>query len=284
MFHNYLSSVTVETRAKVNLALNITGVKGNLHLIDTVIVPIGLADTVKVSPSDEFSVCYHDGRSYLNDTAYKTAELLSKTYKTSAVSVNIVKRIPEGKGLGGSSADAAGVARAMQKLFNLPQISSELLLEVGSDVPAMYLDRPLRVRGRGELVKAVVLPRFYGILLLPLYSVNTREVYALYDKIGGEKADIDGFLTGKSPATNALERAALVLEPKMNYLKEILTASGTEEVIMTGSGSGWIGLARNPEKYKNAKEYLESLHIQDFGIAIHGFDTHNMERLWQKTN
>lgn len=257
--YNKNFAVTVEARAKVNLALSVTGRREEMHLIDTVIVPVGLADTVTVSTAEDFSVVYADGRQYSKDIALKAAKILSAHYGTPPVKVEIVKRIPEGKGLGGSSADAAGVARAMRKLFGLEDIPAEALIKIGSDVPAMYADRPVRVRGIGELVEPVGIDPRHIILLTAEGTVNTAEAYALYDKIGGEATDIDGFLSGRCAPKNALERAALTLAPWMAELREALQHSDIGHVVMTGSGSGWIGSTEDKQQFDRAIEALGRL-------------------------
>lgn len=253
------------------MALDITGVKDGMHLIDTVIVPIGLADILKVSVSDEFSVSYKYGRVYRDDTALKAAKLISEAFGTPPVKAVITKRIPEGKGLGGSSADAAGLARAMGELFEFGTIPRDILIKIGSDVPAMYANRPVRVRGAGEDVVPIDIGKLYIITAEADYCIGTREAYARYDKIGGDKADIEGFLAGRSPAVNALERAAVALEPRIEGLKTLLKASGLPEVVMTGSGSGFVGFTRQRAEYEYAKEYLES-HIGG-GITVRGYQT-----------
>jgi len=259
------SAVTVEARAKVNLALDITGKRGDMHLIDTVIAPIGLSDTVSVSFGKVFSVTYSDGRSYQRDIALKAAKLLSEHFGTPPVKIQIIKRIPEGKGLGGSSADAAGVARAMKTLLGLSDIPAELLVKIGSDVPAMAADCPVRVRGIGEQIEKVTLKPYYVALLAGSDTVKTAEAYALYDVIGGDSTDIEGFLAGKCSAKNALERAALRLAPGMKELKNNLFRCGFPHVVMTGSGSGWIGFTEDKEHFDKAigtsGEYREGITI-----------------------
>lgn len=276
-------TVQVNARAKVNLGLNIVGAKGNMHLIDTIIVPIAICDTVTVYQSGNFAISYHDGRSYAQDTALKAARLISDAYGTPPVGIQITKRIPEGKGLGGSSADAAGVTRAMRQLFSLPDIPAELLLQIGSDVPAMYTDKPVRVSGIGEKVQEVSIDIPYMLLLLPSCSINTGEAYVLYDTIGGSTADIDGILQGASLPTNALQKAATVLQPQLAGLEAILTQAGLHPV-MTGSGSAFVGITKSRRQYAKAKQHILSIGSDGLNIEAYGLNKNNTERLCQKAN
>lgn len=276
-------TVQVNARAKVNLGLNIVGTRGNMHLIDTVIVPIAIADTVTVCQSDSFAISYHDCRSYAQDTALKAARLISDAYDTPPVGIQITKRIPEGKGLGGSSADAAGVARAMRQLFGLPDIPADLLLQIGSDVPAMYMDTPVRVGGTGENVQEIAIDIPYMVLLLPSYSINTGEAYTLYDTIGGATADIDGILRGTSLPTNALQKAALALQPQLEGLQMILTQAVLHPV-MTGSGSAFVGITKCKRQYTKAKQHILSIGLKGLNIEAYGLNKNDTERLCQKVN
>ena len=94
-----------------------------------------------------------------------------------------------------------------------------------------------------------------GAVVIPDYGISTAEAYATYDRIGGDKADIDGFLKGgQAPAANALQRAALTIKPELEVLLKILKEAGFSQAVMTGSGSGFIGFTDCPgciSKQKN---------------------------------
>lgn len=279
-----LEKVSVIANAKVNLALDIIGTREGMHLIDTLIVPIGLADKVEVSPSEEFEVVYTDGRVYPSDTALKAAKLIAATYGIPPVRIGIEKKIPEGKGLGGSSADAAGVARAMQELFGLPEIPAGTLVKIGSDVPAMYKNAPVRVRGAGEVVTPYTAGTLYLLLLTADIEVSTREAYVLYDQIGGEQVGIDDVIAGKARPANALERAAITLAPRVGELKAALIGTGITDVVMTGSGSGMIGFTRDRTVYLESKEKLDWQSLSFSGAEAMGFEIHSPEQICRKTN
>ena len=42
------NSVTVKARGKINLSLNITGVHGGMHILDSVVAPVDVYDIVSV--------------------------------------------------------------------------------------------------------------------------------------------------------------------------------------------------------------------------------------------
>ena len=69
------------------------------------------------------------------------------------VAIRITKRIPTQAGLGGGSADAAAVLRALNRHYDYPfsiYALAELGAEVGSDVPFCTLGGTVLCQGRGR--------------------------------------------------------------------------------------------------------------------------------------
>lgn len=235
--------------AKINLSLAVTGKAPNgYHTIDTVILPITLSDTVCVALADTVTVCYTDGRVYPDDVAYKTAKAICKRFGLSGISVRIDKRIPEGAGLGGSSADAAAVVRAIAALTGV-QPDDRTLAAIGSDLPAMVRAKPVWVQGVGdrlwlvEPIDAPVAVAFRG-------KVDTGAAYALYDRIGGETGEIDAVLRGEQACFNALERAAVALNPSVGLIRQRMVEAGFARVVMTGSGSAVVAIGTKGEDFE----------------------------------
>lgn len=112
--------------AKLNLYLDITGRRDDgYHLLETVMQSISLADevTVVVSAGNgiTLSVSREDIPTDGRNTAYRAAELfLEKAGASGSVCIDIEKRIPSGAGMGGGSADAAAVLKALNAAFDEP--------------------------------------------------------------------------------------------------------------------------------------------------------------------
>ncbi len=233
-------------RAKVNLCLNVTGKKDGFHLLDGVYVSLSLFDTVRLqrNGSDFCRVSYTDGRTYANDSARTACELLQKTFHTEGFDVLIEKRIPERMGLGGSSADAAAVVQAFTKEFSY-SVDRAMLLRMGSDVPFQVQGGCAEVRGCGEKIDKLSLPKLFCCLLLPREGVSTSACFRLYDEIGGEEVDVKGCIASlqkKEPVDygNALVRSACRLNGKVAEGLRILRQAGFS-CGMTGSGSALFG-------------------------------------------
>lgn len=244
----------VEIEAKLNLCLAIRGTEGNRHLIDSLFVPVGIKDAVSGEKAEKVEVAYTDGRVYERDTAYLAARAVIERYAMGGARFLIEKGIPEGAGLGGSSADAGAVARILCGLYGREDVDVGLLAAIGSDVPYFYRGGAARVRGTGNICEEAEVPRLYKVVVVPDGKVNTGECYGLYDKIGGEDGDVEEFIgelkRGRLPKPfNALRRAAETLNPGIADAVRILESVGFTAG-MTGSGSAAFGMENDREAYK----------------------------------
>ncbi len=240
--------VTIKSPAKLNLMLNIVGKTNNMHLIDGVFVPFNLCDIIYADKRKDnvINLSYTDKAiKFDNDTALKAANVIAKHYGLGGMDIVIEKKIPLQSGMGGSSADAAGVARAIRELFDLENIDNDLLVKIGSDVPYMYKGGDCRVSGIGEKVESINLPKFNKVVLLPAKGVDTTKCYELYDEVGGENGDIEGFI--KNPFSkeikqaNALQRAACIINGDIKLALDTLKSVGFL-CGMSGSGSACFGI------------------------------------------
>ena len=184
----------VAAQAKINLFLDVLAREpSGYHGIETAFLRIDLADDV--------TVCESSGRSLdvsgpalpaggLGPTernlAYRAAVAYAETAGwPSGFSIELVKRIPAGGGLGGGSADAGAVLRALEAMS--PKPLGPRLLEVaatlGADVPFMTLDDPMALgSGRGDRLKPIppLEPRPI-VLALPPFAIATADAYAWLD-------------------------------------------------------------------------------------------------------
>ena len=124
------SVITIEAPAKINLTLEILGKRPDgYHELRSVVMPVSLTDTLSltttysqiamtltVGPGVDLSKIGAMDR----NLAVRAARLMRERYRINAgARIHIHKRIPIGGGLGGGSADAAGVIRGLDKLWEL---------------------------------------------------------------------------------------------------------------------------------------------------------------------
>jgi 4-diphosphocytidyl-2-C-methyl-D-erythritol kinase len=267
-------SATANGHAKVNLCLYVTGKRPDgLHTLDGVVIPIALHDVVTVTEaaavSATFSGACAAGLDPENNTAVRAATLLIAETRCPPVRIEVEKNIPQGAGLGGSSADAAGVLRAAGTLFGIPDaVLFKIAARAGGDVPAQLLRRPCRVRGTGERLTPFSLPKPLHVLIDPgTTGVGTAACFALFDALGaGDGAAAPARLTPPLPPDalmrllstfaaptdipqsalhNELEPAATRLCPDITARKNAL-ARFSRRLFLTGSGSAVCALIDDP--------------------------------------
>ncbi|MDR3186351.1 MAG: hypothetical protein LBU04_06060 [Christensenellaceae bacterium] len=252
--------ISTQVFAKINLCFNIEGrLHDGYHAIDSILINIPVYDEITLSPRNDkiINISYSDARIYEDDSAKRAALLLDKKFHLNGADISIKKNIPECSGLGGSSADAAGVIRCYSQMHNI-NISNTTLVEIGSDVPYMYRGGTCRIQGKGEFVEAVTIPSIYGVVVInDKIRISTKDAYALFDRYGGHHGDVDKFILDAKHPFNALEDVAKRLDPRIKMLSKLLCESGFEYVVMTGSGGGVVGYSFDHEVTSNA--FLELL-------------------------
>ncbi|MDE6275983.1 MAG: 4-(cytidine 5'-diphospho)-2-C-methyl-D-erythritol kinase [Clostridia bacterium] len=241
--------VSIRVNAKINLSLDITGVRADgYHNLDMLMTSVDIYDTVTAQKSDKSQVTM-DGKAVEgNNTAVKALKLLQDKFGI-AMQVDIVKGIPFSAGMGGSSADASGVFFCASKLFGISfDELIPLALKVGCDVPYMLFGGGAKVQGVGEIITPVELQPLTMVIAQKTVGSSTKDIYAKYDEVGGEKG------SGKA-SFNVLERGAVMLNPQIAVAKADLQKF-TDRVFMTGSGSAYVGVFDDDKK---AKECLANM-------------------------
>lgn len=243
--------VVLNGYAKVNLSLAITGVKDGFHMLDSVMAKVDMSDkvTMSIRNDKEVSVTYLTGETFCPDNAYNLAVALMERYDLPGVDIKISKAVPQGIGVGGSAVDGGAIARGYEMLTG-KTFDNDFLVTLGGDVPVLKSKGASIVRGRGEKITPIELKETYVLLAYGKKSLNTREVFALYDKIGGDEGSSEQFLSDYIPF-NALERSAITLEPEILKSKNLLLEAGFERVAMTGAGAGFIALESDKEMFSS---------------------------------
>lgn len=260
-----MNSVRVKSYAKINLTLDILGVTDGYHMIDSVVASIDLCDviTAKKRKDSLVSIAMHgegsEAIAYENNNAVKAAEAFVKRLGTNGADITVWKNIPMGAGLGGSSADVAGVLNAMAKLYNVTDFTAlkEIADGLGSDCGYMLTGGWARISGRGQIVKRLDSKLKLDIgLLVPKSGVSTAECYRACDRLPksaftsgqAEKAVIacDREILSAS-LSNGLAAAACSLNGDVGEAIKELEGFAPLGVNMTGSGSGVYAVFENDQ-------------------------------------
>ncbi|HVF54226.1 MAG TPA: 4-(cytidine 5'-diphospho)-2-C-methyl-D-erythritol kinase [Actinomycetota bacterium] len=265
--------IEMRAYAKVNLFLAVHSRRPDgFHEIDTVLHGIDLADNVVVEergtagvevrlvrgegfegalPAGDDELCTRAARALLGEAPGLGAE------------ITITKRIPLGSGMGGGSADAAAVLRALDELWGLGlgvDGLTPIAARLGSDVPYFIRGGTARARGRGEVVEPLDAPKLWFVIGTSRDGLSTSAVYnewsgpasAARTETTRPEADdlVAGLTVGDAEAIaaalrNDLEDPSFTLRPELRTRKDALAETGLLAALMSGSGPTIFGLCRS---------------------------------------
>jgi len=256
-----------DAHAKLNVFLRVLGRRvDGYHDLESLILPISLADRVTARPADALRVSSKGAERLvgkvqgggLNLALVAALSLADRCEGAGGADVQIDKRIPVAAGLGGGSADAAATISALDELWGCglgPGGLADVAGRVGSDVPAMLAGGPVLVRGRGDVIDPATVDRMWWILRSFDFGVRSPDAYRWWDD--------DGAPSGPDPAPlllaatkgdpemlgpllfNDLERPVFARHPDLAEAKAALIEAGALGAVMSGSGSSVAGLARD---------------------------------------
>ncbi len=251
-----MNTARINAYAKVNLTLDIVGQEEGYHLLDSLVVTVDLADRIVLKRrKDPLSqVAMHGmGSEQIppeENNALRAAEAFSARFQTDGANIAVYKNIPMGAGLGGSSADAAGVLLGMAKLYDIADMGGVFSLaeELGSDVKFQISGGFARMRGRGERLQFYPdVPEMWLLLAYGKEGVSTAACYKKFDARGENFAPrteraLEGFASGNLEWAarlfgNHLTAAATELLPEIGETLKALGALSPIGCGMTGSGS-----------------------------------------------
>ena len=266
-------AVTVLAPAKLNLSLDVVGTLPNgYHDLDMTMQAITLYERVVLRRSPYLNLRLPGSLVAPNNknTAIKAAlAFFHYTGLLAGVDMTIYKRVPVRAGMAGGSADAAGVLVGLNELYNARLSMSELCAigaGIGADVPFALLGGTCRVRGVGDLMKALPpCPDCRFVVVMPSVGVSTPEAFARYDTMGSpvhpdceaqEQAIRKNDLAAVCAAAgNALEHCSGAVETPS--ICEILRANGAITAQMTGSGAAVFGIFDDENAARNAAVELK---------------------------
>ena len=267
--------------AKLNLSLAVLGKRPDgYHELDMVMQSVSLCDEVHIAVSDSgpWSVIGENMPLDQSNLAWKAAEAYFEGIsQRPGLAIAIEKRIPSQAGLGGGSADAAAVLRALNRHygFHSPEELARRALIVGSDVPYCLAGGTKRAGGRGERLSALqALPDCAIVIVKPSCACSTAALYAAIDREPeipqpDTSALLDALDREDLPAIgaslcNAFEPLASREHPQIAALLAQLRGSGCLGAAMTGSGSACFALYGEEAAARRAADDLKAADRQIF--------------------
>ena len=261
--------------AKVNLFLRITGRRSDgRHDLQTVFQLLDFGDEVEILPRRDDRIVLRDpppGLDAKNELSVRAAELLRAWTSTRrGASIRLMKRIPQGAGLGGGSSNAATTLVALNRMWNTGLDDDRLAalgLELGADVPVFVHGRSGWAEGVGERLRPLSLPPLWYLVVHPRIFISTARVFddpgltrdspplKMPRLSAGRAVDVAALLAA---AGNDCEPVVCLRHPVVNELVEWLRRRVEREdwARMTGTGSAAFGVFRGEEPARRAMREL----------------------------
>ena len=254
-----------EAKSKINISLNLIGKKeNNFHQILSFICFSNLSDQLILRKSDFFDYEIHSSFekiTFKDDLIFKTIETLKKYLRLTDLppfKLILKKNIPLGSGLGGGSADSAALIRILNNFLNLKLSKIDMInigAEIGSDIPACIISKPLIAYGRGEKILELDYDNVYNLLIIyPSINICTKEIFNLINirdfkdknlletKNWIEKnSGIDSYDFFRN-FSNDLQNVVINKYPIISNILNSLNKKNAIFAAMTGSGSACFGI------------------------------------------
>lgn len=258
-------------RAKINLTLTILGRRDDgYHELESLVTFADVGDVITLTPDVPAGVSVSGpfGSAIVGenlcDRALAAVAAAYPGLRTGRV--HIEKHLPVASGIGGGSADAAAVLRALRRL-NADRAAevdwTAIACSLGADVPACLANRPLIMRGIGERIELLDPPptASFAVLLTPRILVPANKTAAVFRALGAAPlTPSDRGPAHRSPSIetggNDLELPALAIMPGIATALGALRSTGGSSVRLSGAGPTCFALYPDAEAAMTAAANL----------------------------
>ncbi|WP_072394938.1 4-(cytidine 5'-diphospho)-2-C-methyl-D-erythritol kinase [Hyphomicrobium sp. CS1GBMeth3] len=278
--------------AKINLTLGVAGRRDDgFHLLESLVAFADLGDVLTLDTVGNAGVQITgpmaDGLAGPDILARTLALVEERAPELARGAVHLEKILPVAAGVGGGSADAGALLRALYRA-NGPLSEGVdwhgLARSLGADVPVCLEARSLWMTGVGEDLFEIEngLPVLQAVLVNPMVAVpadKTARVFRVLDAgpvregyvppVAPQFADREALLQFMRANANGLQRAAEEIVPEVGVVRDALAAlPGIEYVGLSGAGPTSFGIFPNREAAEAARAELAAVHPGWWTIAV----------------
>lgn len=252
------SEIVEQAPAKVNLYLHVNHRRDDgYHDLESLVVFTKFGDRVRLSHAPALNVSRTGPFATLlpenaeDDLCIRAARQMAERFgRDTAFRISLEKNIPVAAGVGGGSADAAAVLRALARLWSIDANDPELIdlaAGLGADVPVCLAAKSAVIRGTGDVVEPVHDAAQLNLLLVnPNQPLSTASVFrawaetpapmSAHDQSGTAPTRPDCW-EGLAQARNDLTAPAVGLCPVIgDVLSDLAGLPGCRLARMSGSG------------------------------------------------
>ena len=251
--------ITEHARAKVNLTLRVLGRRPDgYHELESLVVFAEASDSISLDPGAPAGVSVHGEFGSL----IAGENLIRVTLDRLAIAapqlrlghVDLDKRLPVAAGIGGGSADAAAVIRAVRRANagDLEHIDwMEIAARIGADVPVCLHNGAAIMRGIGGNIEPMTTtPALSAVLVNPLAAVPPDKTARVFQMLSAAplasqpsttetpslatRADLLRYMAATG---NDLTGAAIAVVPEIAAIRDALErCEQVEYVALSGGG------------------------------------------------
>ncbi len=270
-----MREVKVPAFAKINLRLEILGKRPDgYHELRTIFQTVSLHDELRLRCSKKAGISLTvegnailSGEPVAKNLVYRAVAAVRAELKDQGgVEIELKKKIPAGRGLGGGSSDAAAAMLGFLRLAG-KKVAIERLMEIGAalgaDVPFFLQGGRALGIGRGDEIYPLpdVEPKTILIVSPANVHVPTPDAYRWLNAPELTKTPNNSKLWKFCASSlsvqvtgllNDFEGAVFQHHPRLAEIKRDLLQKGATEALLAGSGSAVIGVFPSPAKARRA--------------------------------
>lgn len=186
--------MTFRVYPKVNIFLKIVGFEAGFHMLNSrfILAQGSLYDEMCITQKDSFCIKGDFGCEIQENLIFKAKCVLSEylsqqgkmTLALESLHIEVQKRIPQGSGLGGGSANAGAFLRGVNELLSLGLNQNELVgiaQHIGADVSFFASGlRSANVSGKGERLESMQEDVLECEIYTPNLFCDTKRVYKAF--------------------------------------------------------------------------------------------------------
>ncbi|MDQ1151013.1 4-diphosphocytidyl-2-C-methyl-D-erythritol kinase [Sphingobacterium zeae] len=243
--------------AKINIGLQVIAKRPDgYHELNSVLYPLPIYDIIELSEIGSAETILnmqgeHIPGNRVDNLCLRAFLLLKEDHDIPSVSIDLIKQIPIGAGLGGGSADASFVLKGLNALFHLNLTNEQLegyAARLGADCPFFVANNPVFATGIGTDFKPLDLnlDAYHIAVIMPNIHISTVEAYSgvqpKMSEIKLEEAIRLPIQEWKFHIRNDFEDGIFERYPLLKEIKEALYQKGAVYASMSGSGAAIYGI------------------------------------------
>jgi len=272
-----MPEVRIPAYAKINLRLDVLGKRADgFHELRTIFQSISLHDELRLRASRQpgIALTILGNETLLREPVernlvYRAVNALRRELKIrGGVEIELKKKIPAGRGLGGGSSDAAAALLGYLRLTGKKMRAARLLeiaASLGADVPFFLLGgRALGANKGDEIYPLPDIAKLHVLVVSPEdIHVPTPDAYRWLKAkpLRLTKSAVNSKLfefcalcwsAQGSGLSNDFERPVFRRHPRLDQIKRALLRRGAAEASLAGSGSAVFGVFPSPALARRA--------------------------------